>query len=136
MPTIFCSRAEPPDPGICPNFCSGSAYCPVVETQPEIAGEQQLEPDAEAVAASSGDHRLFAPRWRRNIPRQPRDMLRRRLHEALDVAARGKVLARCAQHDHADPVVHIQLFEGRAELSRCGMVMMLKGGRSRMMSPR
>ena len=26
MPTIFCSRAEPPEPGICPSFCSGSAY--------------------------------------------------------------------------------------------------------------
>ena len=25
MPTIFCSRAEPPDPGICPSFCSGNA---------------------------------------------------------------------------------------------------------------
>src|SRR5215203_3785813 len=25
MPTIFCSRAEPPDPGICPSRCSGNA---------------------------------------------------------------------------------------------------------------
>ena len=23
--TIFCNRAEPPEPGICPSFCSGSA---------------------------------------------------------------------------------------------------------------
>ena len=25
MPMIFCSRAEPPEPGICPSRCSGSA---------------------------------------------------------------------------------------------------------------
>ena len=25
MPTIFCSRAEPPEPGIWPSFCSGRA---------------------------------------------------------------------------------------------------------------
>ena len=25
MPTIFCRRAEPPEPGICPSRCSGSA---------------------------------------------------------------------------------------------------------------
>jgi len=31
MPTIFCSRAEPPEPGIWPSFCSGSAYWAVSE---------------------------------------------------------------------------------------------------------
>jgi hypothetical protein len=25
MPTIFCNRAEPPDPRIWPSFCSGSS---------------------------------------------------------------------------------------------------------------
>ena len=25
MPMIFCRRAEPPEPGICPSFCSGNA---------------------------------------------------------------------------------------------------------------
>lgn len=31
IPTIFCSRADPPDPGICPSRCSGSAYWHVSE---------------------------------------------------------------------------------------------------------
>ena len=94
MPTIFCRRAEPPEPGIWPSFCSGSAYCAGLRDDAEVAGERDLEADAEAIAAVGGDHRLGAAGRRGDVPGELGDVLGARLHEALDVAARGEMLAR------------------------------------------
>src|SRR5436853_211733 len=43
----------------------------------EIAGERDLEADAEAIAAVGDDHRLGATRGRGDVPGQLRDMLGR-----------------------------------------------------------
>src|SRR5581483_6873354 len=82
----------------------------------EIAGERDLEADAEAVAAVGGDHRLLASRRRGDVPGQLGNVLRARLQEALDVAAAGEMLAVCAQHDHAHFRMRVQRLEGATQL--------------------
>src|SRR3954469_14189195 len=82
----------------------------------KIAGERNLEPDAEAVSAIGGDHRLGAARRRCHVPGELRDMLGRGLEEALDVAAAGEMLADRAQHDDAHTRVVVERFECQAEL--------------------
>ena len=44
MPTIFCRRAEPPEPGICPSFCSGRAYSVVGVTSRKSQAREISKP--------------------------------------------------------------------------------------------
>ena len=53
MPTIFCSRAEPPEPGNLAELLFRQRVQRGVGRDAEVAGERQLEADAEAVAASA-----------------------------------------------------------------------------------
>ena len=116
MPTIFCSRADPPEPGIWPSFCSGSAYSAGLRGEAEVAGEAQLEADAEAVAAVGGDDRLGGAGRGGDVPGELADVLGRGLEEALDVAAAAEMLAVGADHDDPHPVVFVQRLERAAQL--------------------
>ena len=116
MPTIFCSRAEPPEPGNLAEPLLGQRVEAGLRDDAEVAGERQLEADAEAEAAVGGDHRLGAARRRRDVPGELGDRLGRRLHEALDVAAAGKMLADRAQHDDAHARVLVERLEHQAKL--------------------
>ena len=82
----------------------------------EIAGERNLEADAEAIAAIGDDHGLAAARRRGDVPGEFRDMLGRRGEEAGDIAAAGKMLADRAQHDHAHAGILVERLEDQAEL--------------------
>ena len=62
------------------------------------------------------DHRLRAARRRRDVPGELRDRLRRRLHEALDVAAGGEMLADRAHHDDAHARILVERLEHEAKL--------------------
>ncbi len=88
----------------------------VVGGEPEVAGERELEPDAEAVAVKRRDHRLRAALRRRDVVGEARDVPGRPLQEPGDVAAGGERLAGAGQHDEADGVVAVELLEDAAEL--------------------
>jgi hypothetical protein len=74
----------------------------------EIAGERQLEPDAEAIALGRGDHRLGAARRRGDVPCQTRDMLGRGLEKPADFTAAGKMLADRSHDDDAHLRVRLE----------------------------
>ena len=116
MPTIFCRRAEPPEPGIWPSFLFRQRVEAGFRNDAEIAGQRDFETDAEAVAAIGDDHRLRATRWGRDVPGELGNMLGRGFHEAFDVAAAGKMLANGAQHDHADMLVLVERLEHEPQL--------------------
>jgi len=116
MPTIFCNRAEPPEPGICPSFCSGSAYCVVSDAIRKSHASESSKTDAEAVATVGDDHRLGAARWRRDVPGELRDVFGTRLHETADVAAAGEMLALRPQHDDANARILVERLERQPEL--------------------
>src|SRR5262249_44995144 len=82
----------------------------------EVAGERELETDAEAITAIGRDHRLGAARRRGDVPGEARDGLRARLHEALDIAAARKMLAGGAQHDDPYPRVLFERLEHQPKL--------------------
>ena len=82
---------------------------------PEIAGERELEADAECVAVQQRDHGLRAALGCRDVPGEPRDFLRRSVQEALDVAAGGEGAALAAQDDRAHALVPAELFEELAQ---------------------
>ena len=44
MPAIFCRRAEPPEPGIWPSFCSGRAYSAVSVTRRKSQAGETSKP--------------------------------------------------------------------------------------------
>ena len=44
MPTIFCSRADPPDPGIWPSRCSGRPYWQVSEIRRKSQASESSNP--------------------------------------------------------------------------------------------
>src|SRR5581483_6580663 len=88
----------------------------VVGGDAEVAGERELEPDAEAVAAQAGDDGLREALRRGDVPGEARELLRRRVQERGDVAAGGEVLAGTSEDDGADAVVARQLREQRGEL--------------------
>ncbi len=116
MPMIFCRRAEPPEPGIWPSRCSGSAYRAGLGRDAEIAGQRDFEADAKTIAAVGGDDGLGATRRRSDVPRQFGDMFGRGLQETGYIAAGGKMLARRAQHDHPHARVLIERLENKAKL--------------------
>src|SRR5581483_8928653 len=82
----------------------------------EVAGEGDLEADAEAVAAIGDDHRFRAASRRGDVPGELGDMLGRGFHEAFDVAAAREVLADRAQHDDAHAGVLVERLENQAQL--------------------
>ena len=82
----------------------------------KIAGERQLERDAEAEPLDGGNHGLSAALGRRDIFRELRHMFGRALHEARNVAAARKILAFRAEHDNAHIVVTVERREHRREL--------------------
>ena len=57
----------------------GEAELDVVGGEPEVAGERELEPDAEDVPLEPRDHRLRAALGRGDVPRELRDLPRRRV---------------------------------------------------------
>ena len=137
MPTIFCSRAEPPEPGIWPSFCSGSAYRQVSETMRKSQASEISKPTPKHVAAIGGDHRLRAARGGGDVPGELRDVLGRSLEEALDVAAaRRNARPRRAARSRAPARPRRAPRTTRRSWSRCGIEMTLSGGRSSTMSAR
>ena len=92
----------------------------VVRGDAEIAGERELEADAERVAAELRDHRLRAPLRGGDVPREPRDLLGMALEEAGDVAAGSEGLACPGEHDRPQAVVSAQRLEHVGEAAASG----------------
>src|SRR6185312_2981804 len=92
----------------------------VVGGDAEVAGERQLEPDAEAVALDARDHRLREPLGGGDVPGEPGELFRRGLEKSSDVAACAEVPACAGDHDEADAVVAGQLGEEVRELPTRG----------------
>ena len=91
----------------------------VVARHAEVAGQRELEADAEAVAVQLRDHRLRAALGRADVDVQVRERLGVALHEHADVAARREgLVARAAQHDDAHGVVVAELAEHAARARR------------------
>ena len=89
----------------------------VVARDAEVAGQGELEPDAEAVAVQLRDHGLGAALGRGHVDVQVRERLGVALHEHADVAARREcVVAGPAQHDDAYRRVGAELAEDLREL--------------------
>ena len=82
----------------------------------EVAGQRQLEPHAEAVAANRGHHRLVAAFRGGHVPGKLRDPLRGAVQESADVAAAREVLPLTAQHDDPHARVAVECLEYRTEL--------------------
>jgi hypothetical protein len=108
MPTICCRRAEPPEPGIWPSFCSGN--------DTEVARERQFEAHTKTEATVRRNHRLRATRRRGDVPCEFRHMLWRCFEKALDIATAREVFAVGAHDDHPHALVFIQRFECGAQL--------------------
>ena len=115
-PTRRASRCVPPAARDHPDRHLREAELEVVGRDAKVAGERELEPDAEAVPVQRRDHRLRAALRRRDVVREARDVPGRALEEAGDVAARGERLARAREHDEADGVVAVELLEDAAQL--------------------
>jgi hypothetical protein len=88
----------------------------VVGGEAKVAGERELEPNSEAVALERRDHRLGAALGGGDVVRKPRDVPRRSLEEARDVASGGECTARAAQDDEPNALVSVELLEHAAEL--------------------
>src|SRR5207248_8813789 len=82
----------------------------------KVAGERDLEADAETIAAIGGDHRLGATCRRGDVPGEFRDVLGRCLQETTDIAAGREMLAFGAQHDHPHAPIFIERLECGAKL--------------------
>ena len=137
MPTIFCKPRRAAGAGNLTEPLLRQRVEAGLRRNAEIAGERDFEADAEAIAAIGGDHWLCAARRRGDVPGELRHVLGRGFQEALDVAAAGKMLADGAQHDHAYARRLRRAPRTRAaSWSRCGISMMLSGGRSRITSAR
>ena len=83
---------------------------------PKVAGQRQFEPDAEAIAAIGGYHRLGAARRRGDIPGQLRHVLGRGFHKTSDIAAAGEMLADRSHHNDPDPRILVEGFEHQPKL--------------------
>ena len=88
----------------------------VVGGEPEVAGERQLEPDAEGVAAQLCDHGLGTALGRGDVPGEARERLGLGLEEPGDVPARAEGAARTREDDEADAFVLSELVERASEL--------------------
>src|SRR5581483_5376409 len=88
----------------------------VVRGDTEVARERKLEPHAEDVAPQLGDDRLRAALGSGDVPREPRELLRRPLEERGDVAAGRERLSGAVDHDRADGVIGAELVENAREL--------------------
>ncbi len=117
MPTIFCRRAEPPEPGICPSFCSGRAQKPGLGYDAEshrraTARSRRRRQNPRLAAITGFEQRAGAAMFQASLE----TALRRCLHEALDVAAGRKMLADRAQHDDAHPRILVEMLEHHPQL--------------------
>src|SRR5712691_8168890 len=99
-----------------PELDLGERELDVVGGDTEVAGERQLEPDPEGIAAQLCDHRLGAALGRGDVPGEARQPLRLDLEEAGDVSAGGERFARAREDDEADVVVGAELGEEVPEL--------------------
>ena len=116
MPIIFCSLADPPEPGICPSLCSGKRIQACLGSHAEIAGQRQLETGPEAITAISRDHRFAASCRCADVPRQIGNLFRRRGEESGNVSAAGEMLTFGAQHNDPDTAILIKLLESAPQL--------------------
>ena len=99
-----------------PELHLGEGELDVVGRDAEVAGERELEADAEGVALQLRDHRLRAALRRGDVPVQARELLRARLEEAGDVAAGGERPAGAGDDDEAHGLVGAELAEHLVEL--------------------
>ena len=88
----------------------------VLRGEAEVAGERELQADAEDVALQARDHGLRAALRRGDVLRELRDLPRRALEEARDVAAGCERAAGARDDDERDGVVAVELGEDRGEL--------------------
>ena len=116
IPIIFCSRAEPPEPGNLAELLLRQRVKRGVGRNPEVAGERQFKPDPETIPAVGDDHRLRAARRRRDVPGKLGDLLGRCFHEAADVTPAGKMLADRADHDNPHALIFVQCLEHEPQL--------------------
>src|SRR5450830_68982 len=136
MPTIFCRRAEPPEPGIWPSFCSGSAYCDVSETMRKSHASEISKPTPKQkprLAAITG-----------LLQRAGAAMFHASFDTCSGVASRkprmSPPLEKCSPIERST-ITRTAGFSSsdsntRRSWSRWPMEMMLKGGRSSTMSAR
>src|SRR5436190_1085275 len=69
-----------------------------------------------AVRWAIGDHRLRTARRRGNVPRELRDVFRRGLQKAANIAAAREMLAHGAQHHDAYACLLVESLEDEAQL--------------------
>src|SRR6202035_2558586 len=88
--------------------------------QAEIAGQRQLDPNAEAIAAAGSNDRLTAARRGGDVPGEARDMLGRGMEKAADLAAARKMFPFRPQYDDADPRIGVERLEHGTQLLTLG----------------
>ena len=116
-PTSRVSRCVPPVPGIIPSPTSGR---PTSRPRRRSGSRRRARARGRRRGSSRGarDHRLRAALGGRDVPREPREMLRLARMNARDVPAGRERLAGSGDDDDADPLVLAEPAKSLRELVR------------------